>query len=513
VTGTVAYPGAALRVRYREQQPLRADDLTAEQAHRLAQRRRHDSRQHRWGIVTGLALAAGPDSFRVQPGFATDGYGRGLVVAAPRPVPYDVFDRLKHDVADVWLLYHRAPVTPAARGRWDCGPGQHSRWDEEAVIRLATASGPVDARRPVEVPDSDLTASPEPPPDDPACEWPVYLGRVARVPATAGYSHQVDAGGRLYAGLMGEAVTSPAGRARIQVGADRAGDRRRFVVALDDAPGRFADRISIDNDGAVRLSGDAAIEGPLTVATRAGRACGTDFQPLAAVPKAAAPWRVYRAAFEQDGLAHDQMRFEIGHPGSKGDPSRYAFVIGAVDADGTFIPHLTTTADGITTINGDLRVEGVVVDGPVQADITDPRLATALLTTWLAASATANASLDQRYSGALEVKIESGTPVENRNFEYKIIISSVGKIALTGVDAWVGISVGGTVPQPVSVLDEPIVLAPGEQHQITRTFAIPANTADKALFIGATVLGIGPPNVTVQGSMSRTFKIDRGVIQ
>src|SRR5262245_41186772 len=116
---------AVIRVRYRERQPLRVGDLVVEQGYHTTMRRRHNIAHHGWGILYGLALVfEGGDCF-VRPGMAVDGYGRELIVPKPVLLPLAAFEQLQSDTIDVWLLYGRVPVTPAQRGRWECGPGQH----------------------------------------------------------------------------------------------------------------------------------------------------------------------------------------------------------------------------------------------------------------------------------------------------------------------------------------------------------------------------------------------------
>jgi hypothetical protein len=206
----------ATRVHYRERQLLRSNDLTDEQNYRLVTRRRHNIAHHGWGIVTGLVLEIGPDCPQVQPGMAVDGYGRELIVPALVRIPVDKLDELMREdtdctAIDVWLLYARVATTPPQRGRWECGPGQHSRWREQADLRLTSVktTGFVDPRQPPVVPAADLDfGAHETSPDDPQREWPVYLGRIARKGSGA---YAVIPSTRPYATLVGETVAAPSG--------------------------------------------------------------------------------------------------------------------------------------------------------------------------------------------------------------------------------------------------------------------------------------------------------------
>jgi hypothetical protein len=510
VTGPPAPSGGAaavLRPRYREGQPLRARDLVAEQRYRLAGRRRHDSGHHQWGIVSGLALASTTiGTVLVQHGLAVDGYGRGLVVPEPRPIPPDALDRLAAAAVEVWLLYGRAPMTPTRPGRWDCGPGRHSRFDERPLVRLVAEADAVDPRRPPEVPDADLVTRPEPPPDEPQREWPVYLGRLERV---AGGGWRVDHRDRPYTALVGESLTAPDGLARLQLGSELPGDPRRFTVAVADPPGPRSDRLRIDRDGAVTVHGDTRLEGNLVVAAvTTGGAQGVAFRPLAAVPNAAAPWRLYRAETAQA----DQLRIELAQPGEQGDPARYRLAVGTVEADGSFRPRLTVGADCVTTVHGNLTVEGLLVEGPVAADIEDPRLAPALIGSWLGATTSASRSLDRRLAGALEVTIaEDANPTAGTDFDYTVTVRNSGTVDAVGVETFEARSANGSPPDTTSIAG-PAAMAAGTSVEIDRTVPGADLVAGNKLFIGVTAIGVGPPGVPVQASATRTFDIQPGGI-
>jgi hypothetical protein len=101
---------------------------------------------------------------------------------------------------------------------------------------------------------------------------------------------------------------------------------------------------------------------------------GIGFQPLPSVPAAAAPWQIYRVAVTQDGKKINQLRIELAHPGDKDDPLLYRFVLGHREEAG-FVPCLTVQADGTVIMTG-VRVDGQVLEGPIQAGINDPRFGT-----------------------------------------------------------------------------------------------------------------------------------------
>ena len=103
------------RVRYRENQRVRAVDLRDDQAYHVAMRRRHLSSAHDWGIVSGLALvspASISDDFRVQPGVAVDIYGRTLALSQPLSIlPDELSGFADGDTVTRLLLVAAGPVT------------------------------------------------------------------------------------------------------------------------------------------------------------------------------------------------------------------------------------------------------------------------------------------------------------------------------------------------------------------------------------------------------------------
>ena len=168
------------RVRYREGQRLQASDLSDEQSYRLEMQRRHNLGPHGWGIVAGLELCETAAGVELAPGLAIDGYGRELLVPAPIPLEAKtILDECNVEAIDLWLIYRRTADTPARRGRWACGPGQHSRWVESTMLRITPATT-INPRRPLAATREALDFRPhQPPPDDPDRAWPVFLGRIS----------------------------------------------------------------------------------------------------------------------------------------------------------------------------------------------------------------------------------------------------------------------------------------------------------------------------------------------
>jgi len=435
MTTSIVDPGAT-RVRFRERQLLRAADLEAEQSYLITSRRRHNIGAHGWGIVSGLELAKTVDGIFVQPGLAIDGYGRELVVSTPVLVPPDAFTTLKRNKLDVWLFYDLVEMNVPQRGNWDCGPGRNLRKRERASLRItgaakvSTNNGAEASRTPPEVPGSDLPFPPfRTPPDDPAREWPVYLGTIRRRKKRPINRKSP----RPYASLTGEVVTTVSQTASIQVGNELASDSRRFAINIADADGKLIERMAVDRDG------NTIINGNTTIRKRAEEAPGEDlkkrtaasdlpsgqlrlrenidpnpaaetrdteplcarsgatateekpatarmlqFRSLATEPVAAQPWSIYRTSITQDKTTIRQLRFEIGHPGDKGDPKLSRLVVGTHSGTtNSFFPRVTVAADRTVTIDGNLDIRGELGQGPILADASDPGFAALVANEWV----------------------------------------------------------------------------------------------------------------------------------
>jgi hypothetical protein len=399
-----------VRPRYRERQVLRSADLDTEQSYLIAARRRHNIGQHGWGIVQGLEILDKP-KLVVQPGMAVDGYGRELIVAAPITIPNDVFTQLDDDsdqtgqvqALDIWLVYQLAEVNVPQRGSWSCGPGKNPRSREQITrVRLTPAPGhPSEVpREPIEVSDADLPFLPHRlPPDDPAREWPVYLGTIKRETEPK-YDPESP---RPFATLTGRVVTAPSGRGRMQVEAELQNDKRQFAVTVADSSGKLTERLGIDREGNTYITANTTVENAVDKddpeinlnhlrfvktdsESEGGERAGLlNFRPLAAPPAAPAPWQLYRTSVKEDNATIRQLRFEILHPGDKGEPTSYRFAIGTRNA-GAFSSCFTVSANCNLTIAGEVKVGGQVVEGPIQADPTDERFGALVAQVWVAAT-------------------------------------------------------------------------------------------------------------------------------
>jgi Carboxypeptidase regulatory-like domain len=415
----------ALRPRFRERQVLRAADLGAQQVYLISSRRRHNIGQHGWGIVQGLELVATRKAVLLQPGLAVDGYGRELIVTEVLKLPTSAFTQLKDDVLDVWLLYNLTEASVPLRGSWNCGPGKNSRAREEPVLRFTRATQteprlpPNVPRKPMEVPSADL---PFPPhrtsPDDPSREWPIYLGTIKQTKIEETPLSVDPKSPRPYASLTGELVSAPSGRARMQIGAELQTDTRRYAVATAGASGKVIERVGIDREGNTFINGKTTITDHLTTrptvsqlrlrenkapatsepvskeplctqpaTTGAREKPGTarmlNFRQLAATPAVAAPWQIYRTSIQQANRTVQQLRFEIGHPGDKGEPKLFEFTVGKLNDNGFFVPCFSLGADCSLTINGEVTVGGQLVESAIKPDIADPRFKALLAAQWI----------------------------------------------------------------------------------------------------------------------------------
>jgi hypothetical protein len=362
------------RVHYFERQFLRAEDFAAEQAYHLKAYRRHNLAGHHWGILHGLEVMQDEDgNLNVQAGLAVDGYGRTLILPAYRAISHQAFVEQASDILDVWLVYERRPVRARPRGNLSCDDNRewHREIETARVEVLAPdrnqvavgGSGQPDGRKPLDVPVADWDFGPtQAPPDEPDRRWPVYLGRIERVDN----EFQINLGGRPYAGLVGEFLRSPSGRALVQVGAEKPHDPNRFAVYLasDDgacSPASLSTRepeFAIEASGDVRIYNDTTLYGNLLIDGGAAIFEGD------AAPESAQPWQIYHsiaASKTDDGVTEEQLRVEMASFG----PSEV--VIGYYQQQ-AFVPCLTIRNDCTVTVHGNLEAQGGMdVAGGIQA--------------------------------------------------------------------------------------------------------------------------------------------------
>jgi hypothetical protein len=287
------------RVLYGERNILTAADLNDEQDYLVRLSREHRLTAHGWGILMGLRLKAVWTDLVLLPGAAVDGYGRQLIVPEQLVIAESVFVQLypKADVGsdrmvDFWLRYGRTPLYPHHPGMTPCGPGENSRWNEEAILCATRAVKDergrwisVDPRRPPGVPADDLAQIPgQEPPDEPLRAWPVYLGRVkwvVKAGATPGKPTVQQTHKRPYAILVGEKVVSasrqfppddpknpkpvpppPVERAQMDLTSNLPG-RPAFAIRVTDGQGSLVDRLAVSRSGKITLKGHTSLPSEL----------------------------------------------------------------------------------------------------------------------------------------------------------------------------------------------------------------------------------------------------------
>ena len=423
------------RAHYRERQILRYLDLDNEQAYRVAMRRRHNLAHHGWGIVQGLTLEATAMGVSLSPGFAVDGYGRELVVPRALRLGRSQFDQVLGvggaGCVDVWLTYQL--VKPAR-------PGEYCY--EDAWLRLDCCDDPaslIDPHRPPEVPESALDASPEHMlPDDPAQAWPVYLGRIG-VGAGSMPVYHIELAELAYATLVGASVHTPTGYRWLQIGDEEAADNRRFAVILPDEQGGNVDRLVLGRDGDLTLTGRSRLSAAVTSALEGDgnlvlfgtapdeNAAGIGLDPLSATPETALPWQCYRTAVEltqgEQTIKVNQLRFETFHPGEEGDPARARWAVRQLDGT-AFKSLLSVRSDGTVIVDGNLRVEGQLIEGAIPADVEDERFRDELLERWTKGLTLAGTEVDAYYELPLNVELERS--VSGSAVTYKVTITHTG---------------------------------------------------------------------------------------
>ena len=321
--------GAPTEVQYYQGQRLTASLFRTEQAYHVTMRERHNLAGHDWGIAQGLELSAG----YVEAGYATDGYGRELILPARTPFALDIaFDELGTDSVDVSLVYSRS-IEPS---------GDYAV--ETPVIQVDRAQAPgTDRRHPNVTPGDENFDATGTAPHDTSNGWPVYLGTITRDPATPARAPVI--GGtddRPYVRARAAQVFTPAGDAHLDLGTEvtvYAGTSAS--PALHWTPGG-AGQARLDVGGALTVGGDLGIDGGRLV--------------MALVPRSGTGWQLDHVTGRgASGHTAEQLRLVLGAPGAGAVASE--LVIGCF-ANNQFKPCLTVSTDGTVTVHGNLVVEG-----------------------------------------------------------------------------------------------------------------------------------------------------------
>lgn len=339
-----------VRPRYRENQQLSADDLDTEQAYLIATRRRHDVTAHTPGVAHGLTLSSLVTGCVITAGLAVDSLGRAVVLP------------------DTVLL--RWSDLPAGAAALDL----FLSYREDVVADRVTEGADVHV---TSVQPADGAAGPA---------QSVYLGRLVK--SSGGDPPYTPAASQVvFVAAEGAAVVAETGTT-VRLGADPSA-----TIVVPDANGQPVPRFAVSPANGVGVNGTVAADD----AQLTGDHPLLRFGAPVPVPRAAWPWRWYRAENMADGVvAGQQLRVELGAPANTGMPDWFRF---AVD-DGSGTLPLTVDAGGATTI-GSLNVEGTLVFGPLGPDPGDPRLVATLVQTWTGAVDQGSRAVDKQFSGDL----------------------------------------------------------------------------------------------------------------
>jgi hypothetical protein len=331
--------GAPTEVQYYPGQRLTATLFRTEQAYHVTMRERHNLAGHDWGIALGLELSAG----YVEAGYAIDGYGRELILAARTSFALDIaFDELGSDSLDISLVYSRS-TEPS---------GDYAV--ETPVIQVDRAQGPgTDRRRPKVTPGDENFDATGTAPHDTLHPWPVYLGTVTRDPAASANAPVISgAGDRPYVGARAAQVFTPAGDAHLDLGTEvavYAGTSASPALRWTPDGGGPA---RLEVDGALTVSGDLGIGGGRLVIDQVPSGAGTG-----------PGWQLdHVTGTGVSGNPAEQLRLVLGAPAAGATAE---LVIGCF-ANGQFKPCLTVGTDGTLTVHGNLVVEGTAtINGSV----------------------------------------------------------------------------------------------------------------------------------------------------
>ncbi|MDX1413874.1 MAG: hypothetical protein R3293_06765 [Candidatus Promineifilaceae bacterium] len=485
---------AVQRVRHREKQVVKAEDLTAEQGYHIGMRRRHLVGLHRWGIVGGLELSiTEAGRLQIASGLAVDGYGRLLDVPQNWLVERAVLDRepFSSGTIDVWLLYARIPETPFLAEHRVQQRGEHRRWREMAHIRLqaATAELPDPYAAPIGADPCQPYGPHLEPPDDPADEWPVYLGRV-----NVEGDLKIDQTAKLpYVWLNTARVYPPTRQVELRTGGRSAADKHRFAISLhDENENTWREQFTIDDGGATRFKACTTIS-PQEIkpfVTALAQAARLEFKALPAVPENASPWSLYRVQYKEAGQTINELRCEIGLPEDAPNPAQYQFQLGIWE-DGAFRPKLIVSADGTVTINGD--IDGTISKSPIPPDLDEPDFVGAIVNESHNAMMYSAAKLDPTLAGLVELDVDMlSQVVPGHAHGVGIVITNTGQSPVSAITLYVRTTLGGN-QLDFQVIDSGFNMLAGQVKEYLTSIPISAEVdVDENLEVEVKAAGKGP---------------------
>jgi hypothetical protein len=273
-----------------EGQVLAAADLTATVEHERARAARHERMLHDWGIAEGLKLTTANKrdannnpyvEVTLEPGMATDGTGRDIVVGAAVRLSESVFRQvngqsLQPDAYYPVVLHgfdDEAPQPAFPAGA--CGTGGAKRVTEafEVTFRRIGGAAALDGQTP-----PDVTSGPGPVGGQP---WDVLLGFVQwNGTHFTGVTDSADGVRLRYAGVKADVVAARGGR--LELRPDPSREAGKVAVVVGGTPpvlafgvyrgdGTVEERLTITADGDLHANGDIRADGVVSGSLTAGQ--------------------------------------------------------------------------------------------------------------------------------------------------------------------------------------------------------------------------------------------------
>lgn len=235
---------------------------------------------------------------------------------------------------------------------------------------------------------------------------------------------------------------------------------------------------------------------------RARRAYALGFMPLAAPPKQARPWSIYRANLPADPQTGQperrQLRIEFNQLGEPGHPERSQFAVGSTPTD-EFIPCLTIDESCTLRLGGELVVEGDVIRRPPPPALPGSP----------GAGGVAQPSFEEAIASqpeapsTLDVTITGLAPQANSNWPYTVVVTNTGAEVLRFVVVMESYSIDRGSPADTRVAGGVAQLTPSATANVPVAHSgnLPAGAG--AVSVQLTVMAFTPANEVMYESASR----------